>query len=91
MFKSKISKGFKKDVEKARRQKKDLELLSTVMHALLSEKQLDPIFQDHPLKGRWSGYRDCHITSDWVMIYRILTEERIIKFERLGSHAELFG
>ena len=91
MFKSKISKSFKKDVEKARRQKKDLELLSKVMHTLLSEKSLDPIFQDHPLKGRWSGYRDCHVTSDWVLIYRILTEEQIIKFERLGSHSELFG
>jgi mRNA interferase YafQ len=91
MFKSKFSKNFKKDVEKARRQKKDLELLSKVMYTLLSENQLDPIFQDHPLKGRWSGYRDCHVTSDWVLIYIILSEERIIKFERLGSHAELFG
>ncbi|KKQ33613.1 MAG: Addiction module toxin, RelE/StbE family [candidate division TM6 bacterium GW2011_GWF2_37_49] len=91
MFKSKISKSFKKDVEKARRQKKDLELLGKVMYTLLSEQPLNPIFQDHQLKGRWSWYRDCHVTSDWVMIYRILAEEQIIKFERLGSHAELFG
>lgn len=91
MFKAKLSKSFKKDVEKARRQKKDLELLSNVMHTLLSGKPLDPIFQDHPLKGRWSGYRDCHITNDWVMIYRILIENQAIKFERLGSHTELFG
>lgn len=64
--------------------------MGKVILTLLSGKQLDPIFQDHPLKGQWNGYRDYHITSDWVMIYRILTEERIIKFERVGSHAELF-
>ena len=91
MFTSKLSKSFKKDIEKARRQKKDLALLTKVMHTLLSGNALDPIFQDHPLRGQWSGYRDCHVTSDWVMIYRISHEKQTIKFERLGSHAELFG
>jgi mRNA interferase YafQ len=91
MFTSRLSKNFKKDIEKARRQKKDLALLSKVMYTLLSGKPLDPIFQDHPLKGQWGGYRDCHVTSDWVLIYRVLDDEQTIKFERLGSHAELFG
>ena len=91
MLTQKLSKSFKKDVEKARRQKKDLELLVRVMHTLLSEKPLDPIFQDHPLKGNWKCFRDCHVTSDWVLLYRFLSDENAIKFERLGSHSEFFG
>lgn len=60
------------------------------MYDLLSENVLDPMFQDHPLKGSLKGYRDCHVTNDWVLIYKILPSEQSIRFERLGSHAELF-
>ena len=91
MFRPKISKNFKRDVEKARRQKKNLELLDKVIHVLLSGGQLDPIYQDHPLKGKWQGFRDCHITSDWVLIYKISPDEKIIRFERLASHAEFYS
>ncbi|MDD3001662.1 MAG: type II toxin-antitoxin system YafQ family toxin [Candidatus Riflebacteria bacterium] len=33
--------------------------------------------------------RECHIESDWLLIYRI-TEDSIF-FERTGSHSDLFG
>jgi mRNA interferase YafQ len=90
MLTQKISKNFKKDIKKAHRQKKDLELLAKIMRDIIFQKQLDPIYQDHPLKGSWKGCRDCHITNDWVLIYRLLLDEQAVIFERLGSHAELF-
>jgi len=90
MLKQELSKNFKRDVEKARRQKKDLELLARVMYTLLCEKPLDPIYQDHPLKGNWKGYRHCHVTNDWVLFYKIILDTQIIRFERLASHSELF-
>ena len=61
------------------------------MLALLNEETLDPKYLDHPLKGHWKECRDCHIENDLVIIYRKSSESRTIKFERLGSHAELFG
>jgi mRNA interferase YafQ len=44
---------------------------------------------DHPLKGPWNGYRDVHIESDWVLIYK--ADVANLWLVRTGSHADLFG
>ena len=47
---------------------------------------------DHPLTGKFSGYRECHIGGDLLLIYKIEAdgkEERII-FVSVGTHSELF-
>ena len=91
MLKPKLSKSFKKDIKKAQRQKKDLEKLNHIMLTILSEQSLDPIYHDHPLGGDWKGYRDCHVTNDWVLIYKISRDDQAVLFARIASHAELFG
>lgn len=84
------TKQFEKDKEKARRQKKNFSILNTIISQLIEEKELEPKFCDHPLKGEWKGFRDCHVENDWVLIYKIDKKEKSITFVRLGSHAQLF-
>ena len=36
----------------------------------------------------WKGRRECHIESDWLLIYK--QEEVRIIFERTGTHSDLF-
>jgi mRNA interferase YafQ len=56
---------------------------------LLSEgASLPPRYKDHPLRGNWLDYRDCHIEADWLLIYKILGDD--IYLVRTGSHADLF-
>jgi mRNA interferase YafQ len=43
---------------------------------------------DHPLKGKWADYRECHIGGDFLLIYRIEGER--VNFVRAGTHADLF-
>jgi len=64
--------------------------LRDVMRKLIEEKTLEPKYCDHPLKGKWKGFRDCHVQNDWVLIYRVDKQEKTITFTRLGTHAELF-
>ena len=45
--------------------------------------------RDHPLKGSSSGFRDCHLRGDMVVIYQ--TSPDLVKFVRIGTHNELFG
>lgn len=47
---------------------------------------------DHPLKGDWDGYRECHVGGDFLLIYRIADSSRggLVVFIRAGTHAELF-
>ncbi|TVP80165.1 MAG: type II toxin-antitoxin system YafQ family toxin [Puniceicoccaceae bacterium] len=83
------SSQFKKDLKKARRQGKDLNLLQAVVTTLADEEPLEECFRDHGLTGNWRGYRECHVNPDWLLIYKVDGEE--LKLARLGSHSELFA
>ena len=81
---------FEKDKKKALKQSKNMSRLAEVMKKLIEERPLEPKYCDHPLKGEWKGFRDCHVENDWVLIYKVVKEEKRIIFARLGSHSELF-
>jgi len=59
-----------------------------IIRSLAASEPLDPMHRDHRLVGNWKGRRDCHIESDWLLIYK-LDEKRVI-FERTGTHSDLF-
>lgn len=67
----------------------DMARFRVVIELLCSRTPLPQQFSDHPLKGEWKGYRDCHIAPDWILIYRATRTELILA--RTGSHADLFG
>lgn len=79
---------FKKDYKRIKRQNKKTEKLENVIKLLLSGRELEPQYKDHPLIGKWKGHRDCHVEPDWLLIYRITADD--LYLERTGSHAELF-
>ncbi len=80
---------FRRDVKRLRRQTVDLSELESIVSALVAEEQLDQRYQDHALVGNWKGFRECHIQPNWLLIYRIESDE--LQLARTGSHAELFG
>jgi mRNA interferase YafQ len=82
------SSQFKKDLKKAKRQGKDLNLLQGVVVTLANEEPLAERLRDHELTGNWRGYRECHVNPDWLLIYKVDDDE--LKLARLGSHSELF-
>lgn len=83
------SSQFKKDLKKAKRQGKDLNLLQTVVITLANQEPLEERFRDHELTGNWRGYRECHVNPDWLLIYKVDGPE--LKLARVGSHSELFS
>ncbi len=82
------SSQFKKDYKKVQKQNKDIRKLKSIIEALISEQELDEKYLDHPLSGEWKKYRECHISPDWLLIYKI--ESDILVLARTGSHADLF-
>ena len=79
---------FKKDYKRIKKQNKDLSKLKTVIEKLSSNQILEQNYRDHPLSGNWKDHRDCHIEPDWLLIYRITSED--LYLERTGSHSDLF-
>ena len=79
---------FKKDLKRAKKRKKNLDKIKEPMRVLINEEPLPESYLDHPLSGNWNGYRDLHIESDWLLIYKV--EAGLIRFERTGTHSDLF-
>lgn len=81
---------FKKDYKKLVRQGKDIRELKAIVTKLSKGEKLPPQNKDHKLTGRLEKYRDCHIQSDWILIYQINKKEQELILVRMGSHSELF-
>jgi mRNA interferase YafQ len=79
---------FEKDVKRLQKRGKNLEKLKVLVRSLVAGEALDAIHRDHALVGDWQGRRECHIESDWLLIYKI--EAAAIIFERSGSYSDLF-
>lgn len=63
------------------------------MKLLISnDAPLGPEWADHPLKGEWDGYRECHIGGDFLLVYRLAETPPggLVIFVRTGTHADLF-
>lgn len=59
----------KKDIKRASKQGKNIDLLFDVVDQLSDGKKLDPKFKDHKLSGNYEGKRECHIELDFLLIY----------------------
>ena len=83
------SSKFKKDYKLCIKRGYDLNLLQAAVNTLRIPAPLLPKNKDHPLSGNHVGERECHITPDWLLIYRINDKE--LYLVRTGTHADLFG
>ncbi len=82
---------FKKDYKRAIRRKKNIELLDDIIRKLSKNETLPEKNKDHALSGNWSGYRECHIQPDWLLVYCIENDILVLTLSRTGSHSDLFG
>ncbi len=71
MLDIRYSTKFKKDYKAIIKRGYNPQLLQEVLNILCDEKQLPLKYKDHNLSGNYEGHRECHITSDWLLIYKI--------------------
>ena len=81
---------FSRDLKRSQKRGKDIEKLKVVVRLLTTGEFLPAKFKDHALSGDWANYRECHLESDWLLIYRIFGETSEVHFMRTGSHSDLF-
>lgn len=85
-----ITNSCKKDIKKASKQGKNIDLLFDIVDQLSDGKKLDSKYKDHKLSGEYEGKRECHIEPDFLLIYQINEKEIILYLVRVGGHSELF-
>jgi len=81
---------FRKDEKLARKRGLDVSLLKAVIQTLLEEKPLDPKHEDHPLVGNYTGFRECHILPNWLLVYAVDKGRLILTASRTGTYTDLF-
>ncbi|MBO5517717.1 MAG: type II toxin-antitoxin system YafQ family toxin [Firmicutes bacterium] len=82
---------FRKDYKRIKKRGYDLSLLEDVLDQLLQEKTLEQKYRDHALIGNYIGFRECHIQSDWLLIYAVSESELILTASRTGTHSDLYS
>lgn len=85
-----LSNQFKKDLKLLSKRGYNLDLLEDVVDRLANFVPLEERFRDHALTGNYSGFRECHIRPDWLLIYRITENELMLFLTRTGTHSDLF-
>jgi mRNA interferase YafQ len=63
-----------------------------VVKELMNDRPLDEKHCNHKLSGDYEGVRECHVESDWLLIYDKSGDIATGKLTliRTGSHSELF-
>lgn len=82
--------SFKKDYKRIAKRGYDTKLFEAVVELLANEQPLPGRHKDHILSGNYAGFRECHITPDWLLIYRINSSELVLQLTRTGTHSDLF-
>ena len=81
---------FKKDYKIIKKRDYDKSLLQEVITILAKGEPLPEKYLDHQLKGDYKGCRECHVTSDWLLIYEVVENTLKMYLTRTGTHSDLF-
>ncbi len=91
MYEIRWSTRFRRDVRRSQRQNKSMNKFKAIDKLLVAGKPLPQKNKDHVLTGNWRGHRECHIEPDWLLIYKVDEDNKVIEYARTGSHSELFS
>lgn len=81
---------FQKDLKRIQKRGYDISLLADIIKRLANGESLSEKNKDHTLAGDYSGCRECHVASDWLLIYEIDNGNLILYLTRTGTHSDLF-
>ncbi len=79
---------YKRDVLRLHRKHHDVHILTDITNILQREGIVPAQYEPHKLHGEWSGYLECHVAHDWLLIYK--TDVKFVYLYRTGSHDDLF-
>ena len=88
MLDSNFTNQFIKDIKLLQKRRMDIDALFDILIKIIWEQPLPYYSREHNLSGDYSGYTECHVKGDWVIVYRFFSGKVI--FTRTGSHSDLF-
>lgn len=83
-----FEKGFLKDWKRLKKKHYDKNELDEIVNILKNDEYIPDGYHDHALSGNYKGYRECHIRSNWLLLYK--TTETEVFLVATGTHDDLF-
>ena len=80
--------GFLKNWKKLEKKRYNKQELMEILQILKNDEYIPARYHDHALSGNYKGYRECHIRSNWLLLYK--TTEAAVSFVATGAHDDLF-
>jgi len=81
---------FKKGLKRAKKRGLDIALLDSIVEKLIHGIALEEKYRDHDLKRKYTGFRECHIQPDWLLIYLVEDDILTLTLVDTGTHSDLF-
>lgn len=91
MYRIVYTNRMKRDAKLMKKRGKNMNKLASVLSMLASGNPLPKQYRDHQLAGNLQDFRECHIESDWLLLYQLYDDILILSATATGSHADLFG
>jgi mRNA interferase YafQ len=85
---ARFKKDYKREAKGQHRVTLDADLLAAIS-LLATDQNLPEKFHDHPLTGKYTHHRECHLKPDLLLIYK-KPDESTLRLVCMGSHSELF-
>ena len=84
------TKSFRTDYKKL--SKSEVAETDAIVQKLQSDEPLEAKYRDHDLHGNYNGYRECHVRSDLLLVYKKGSEGEllILTLYRISSHTNIF-
>ena len=91
-YQIKYTKKFRRDLKRmAASGRYHLEKLHTVIGLLAEGQTLPAFYRNHTLVGNFNGCEECHIESDWLLVYQRDRNALLLILVRTGTHSKLFN
>jgi len=82
-----LHKHFQKRLQKLPR---SIQRAYKIRRNLFLKDPLNPMLENHPLQGKYNGFRSISITGDFRVLYDPVNHE-LAHFILIGTHSELYG
>ena len=81
---------FRRDYQRAKQRGLDMGPLNAAVTALAAGEPLPPECRDRPLGGDMTGYRECRVQPERLLVYRVEEDALILHLIRTGAREEVY-
>jgi mRNA interferase YafQ len=81
---------FSKDYKRCIKRKYNISLLDELIILLSQTGTVSSKYKPLPLSGNLNGHYECHIKTDWLLIWTKNDFEKTISLIGTGTHSDLF-